>query len=672
MLYYPELFLYFILCKHPKGGSVSKSFKNHSLMFAALFFAAQGCFGSTDTLHALPGTGSGPILWKAQGATVGDDAAHIGGTASYFDGQMPNHRLFVPIADTTHTGTDVVYSVTVRLLARSDVDLRGTYDGIRVALKLNGTAYRDTAIDEIGTGYDWYTNTWLKNPATGSAWTWAEVCSLEAGAVTAKSAKPTNTIFYVDYIEMTVAYGPSTNKAPVASNVAATGTAMVGETMTGSYTYSDADNDPEGKSLYRWYRCDDTLGTNEAALSGDTTKACVLPVSTEGKYIFFEVTPIASTGAPIGLPARSAYIGSVAPALGSAPVAGSVRIDGIDTVKSTLVGKYSYSDAEGDAQGISAFRWLRNGYAIPGAVSSTYVLTDADTGSMIAFEVTPVAATGKPTTGTPVCSAPIGPIAQATGAAPQAANVAISGVDSVGKTLTGSYTYSDADGDAEGVSLIGWLRDGVPIVGAASKTYTLMPADEGARIAFTVIPVSATGTPSRGALASATCGPIAPKVGSAPAASNVQITGSSVPGNTLTGNYVFSDPDSDKEGASLYRWLRDGTAISGATGRTYVIKTEDAGANIAFEVTPVAATGVPKSGTAVTSAAVKIDALTRTIASGIARSRIAQSHDKFVNLLGRRVSGASAFARTGSHSTAGLYIGIDEKGSLTKKVIREK
>lgn len=88
---------------------------------------------------------------------------------------------------------------------------------------------------------------------------------------------------------------------------------------------------------------------------------------------------------------------------------------------------------------------------------------------------------------------------QAVGVEPVASDVSISGYLYVGETLTGSYTYSDPDGSAEGTSTFRWLRDGVAIDGATSETYELVEDDVGADITFEVTPVSVsaptTGTP---------------------------------------------------------------------------------------------------------------------------------------------------------------------------------
>ncbi len=89
----------------------------------------------------------------------------------------------------------------------------------------------------------------------------------------------------------------------------------------------------------------------------------------------------------------------------------------------------------------------------------------------------------------------------------------------------------------------------------------------------------------------------------APTASSVSISGTTTEGQTLTGNYTYGDTESDVEGTSTFRWLRDNVAISGATSSTYLLDAADVGTMIKFEVTPVAVTGT-SPGTAVQSTAV--------------------------------------------------------------------
>jgi len=98
-------------------------------------------------------------------------------------------------------------------------------------------------------------------------------------------------------------------------------------------------------------------------------------------------------------------------------------------------------------------------------------------------------------------------------------------------------------------------------------------------------------------------------VNSAPSASNVSIidinASPAVVGDRLTGSYTFSDAEDDTEGASTFRWLRDGTAISGATEKTYTLTPADLLTQISFEVVAVALTGTT-TGIATNSAAIDV------------------------------------------------------------------
>jgi alpha-tubulin suppressor-like RCC1 family protein len=78
----------------------------------------------------------------------------------------------------------------------------------------------------------------------------------------------------------------------------------------------------------------------------------------------------------------------------SAPVATHVTVTGSAYTGQLLTGHYTYSDADEDPEGVSTFRWLQDGSAIPGATAITYTVTAADVGHSITFEVTPVATTG--------------------------------------------------------------------------------------------------------------------------------------------------------------------------------------------------------------------------------------------------------------------------------------
>lgn len=85
------------------------------------------------------------------------------------------------------------------------------------------------------------------------------------------------------------------NHAPIISDVDITGETTAGETLTGSYIFTDSDYDTD-ESTYQWYRGENIDGTEKESIDGATSKTYDLTNTDIGKYIFFEVTPIDSHG----------------------------------------------------------------------------------------------------------------------------------------------------------------------------------------------------------------------------------------------------------------------------------------------------------------------------------------------------------------------------------------
>ena len=126
------------------------------------------------------------------------------------------------------------------------------------------------------------------------------------------------------------------NDPPTASSVTFTGTLTQGQLLSGSYTYSDPESDTESGTTYKWYRADDSGGTNEAAISGATAQTYTLVVADVGKYISFEVTP--SDGSATGSSVQSTRQGAVsAPADVTPPVVNSISVSGSPAANATSV-----------------------------------------------------------------------------------------------------------------------------------------------------------------------------------------------------------------------------------------------------------------------------------------------------------------------------------------------
>jgi hypothetical protein len=86
------------------------------------------------------------------------------------------------------------------------------------------------------------------------------------------------------------------NGAPVASGVNVKGKFEVGNVITASYKYSDFDKDVQGKSIVRWYRSNNSKGKGKKLISNATRLTYKLSNVDQGKYLIFEITPVAKTG----------------------------------------------------------------------------------------------------------------------------------------------------------------------------------------------------------------------------------------------------------------------------------------------------------------------------------------------------------------------------------------
>jgi uncharacterized protein (TIGR02145 family) len=115
--------------------------------------------------------------------------------------------------------------------------------------------------------------------------------------------------------DLIIPFSGTYNEAPVANNVSQSGNPQVGQVLTGSYVYSDAEGDPQGTSIFKWYRSDDNNGLNETAITGAAANTYTLQAVDLNKYVRFSVTPIALTGTLQGVEAKAAaFAGPVTPA----------------------------------------------------------------------------------------------------------------------------------------------------------------------------------------------------------------------------------------------------------------------------------------------------------------------------------------------------------------------
>ncbi|MCX6247843.1 MAG: T9SS type A sorting domain-containing protein [Bacteroidetes bacterium] len=86
---------------------------------------------------------------------------------------------------------------------------------------------------------------------------------------------------------------PSVPAAPFVTNVSIQGIFAAKQVLTGAYSYEDYDLKPEGNSLFRWYIADSVTQVNLTPI-GDSTINYVVDSLNAGKYIAFDVTPVAA------------------------------------------------------------------------------------------------------------------------------------------------------------------------------------------------------------------------------------------------------------------------------------------------------------------------------------------------------------------------------------------
>jgi hypothetical protein len=148
----------------------------------------------------------------------------------------------------------------------------------------------------------------------------------------------------------------SANAVPVASAVSIGGAPQVGQSLAGSYTYTDAESDPEGPSEFRWLR------NGSTAIPEATARTYTVTPTDSGATLVFEVTPVAQRGTSVGAPVRSAP---------TAAVTGSNRAPTVSITSPANGGQYAAgsaipltadtADPDGDAVTVT---WTANGNAI--------------------------------------------------------------------------------------------------------------------------------------------------------------------------------------------------------------------------------------------------------------------------------------------------------------------
>lgn len=275
------------------------------------------------------------------------------------------------------------------------------------------------------------------------------------------------------------------------------------------------------------------------------------------------------TGLLAGHSPGSATSATVLAVRGAAPVAATApTVTGAGRVDTTL----SASAPIWDQPGVVETRtWLRDGTPIAGADLATYDVRPGDLGHTLAVRFTatlPGHVDGEAVSSTRTVLA---------GTAPSAGGSATtSGAGQVGTDLVAAIPTWDLSGTV--TSRPQWLRDGAPVVGATSATYRLVPADLGHDLA---VRWGASLAGHDDGVTTSTARRVL--VGTAATAT----TGPAVTGDPHVGQVLTASTGAWDAAGLTYatQWLRDDTAISGATAASYALVPADAGHRLAVRVT---------------------------------------------------------------------------------------
>lgn len=377
---------------------------------------------------------------------------------------------------------------------------------------------------------------------------------------------------YADASATSSATAPVTAGALTPGTPTITGTPKVGSTLTA--VTGDWSPQPDAFT-YQWL-------ADGTAIEGATGATLVLQKAQLGSHVSVRVTgtragrsPASATSGPTATIARGSLTPATPALVGTAKVGNELSV---------MVGPWSPQPES------FSYQWLADGVPVDGATSSTFTPGAAQLHALVAVRITGERDGYEPASVTSAASAVAA--GDLTTAQPT-----ISGTAKVGVPLsatTGSWS------PAADLSLQ-WLADGQPVAGATDTVFT-----PGAYQAGAVIAVRVTGTRAGYATASRTSDPTAKVALGSFASGTPTVSGSAKVGSTLTASEGTWAPDP----AYAYQWLADGTPISGATAKAFVLGASQVGKKMSVRVTGTLAGYTSESSTSTQTVAVASGTLT--------------------------------------------------------------
>ena len=409
----------------------------------------------------------------------------------------------------------------------------------------------------------------------------------------------------------TVAVAPLPN-TPATGTPSISGTAQVGETLTVDTSgIADEDGLTNVSYSYQWERNDGTTDTEIQDATGSTYS---LVSDDEAKTVKVRVSFTDDAGNEEML--TSAATAEVA-ARSNSPATGLPTINGRAHVGETLTADTSgVADEDGLDNASFAYQWLADDADIAGATSSSYTLDAGDEGKTIRVTVTFTDHAGKEESLTSAATAAV--VATVPGV-PRSIEAERGG--------TGELDVSWEEPDSNGGSAITgytvqWKEssdswDSAADVSETTVTgtsHTISRLSLGTEYTVRVIATNSVGDGSASAEASATADAQISQqqvaTQNTPATGAPTIGGTPEVGQTLSADTSdISDTDGLANAVFTYQWIRtDGTTdtdISGATGSTYALVTDDEDKTVKVRVSFTDDTGNDETLTSTATTAVE-------------------------------------------------------------------
>jgi hypothetical protein len=391
--------------------------------------------------------------------------------------------------------------------------------------------------------YQWYSGVTAITGATTSTWT---IQGFNAGTTIYVSITGSKTGF------VPVTRNSSTLNVPIADFSPSPEPVISGSAVVGQTLQANTGNWQAGAFLARqWLR-------NGIAITSATSLSYVLTAADAGANISFRVTASATGFNTVTRTSTS---------LGPVQL-GTLVSTPSPTIASTLLvnGTASVTRGTWDSGTSLSQQWLRDGAPIPGAIGTSYTVTSADFGSQISVSVT----------GTKAGFSPVTKVSNSanvsSGSFVLAPTPTITGTARFGQTLTAN----PGTWDTGTTFAYQWRRGSIPIAGATQRTYVLTLDDISTSVSVEVTGIK-TGVTSTSRVSSGR----SISEGLLSLTPTPTFSGVAVFGSTLTGSYGTWDSDVSLMG----QWLRNGIAISGATGNRYTLTADDVGASVSWSVT---------------------------------------------------------------------------------------